>query len=140
MLGAMLTLMGLFPGFTGLDPTVGIGIVQIFAMLIGFSLLILGALIYVKFTFYSTSRSNLMQQIGTRLAMTGLVLASMAALADVLGFGSHGVVTNLDGATGNTDIFLGRAQAIGILVNFLIASLGVLIYAISGDPDHDNGE
>ena len=45
-LGIVLTLMGLFPGVTGMEPTLGIGITQISAILIGFLLLILGALIY----------------------------------------------------------------------------------------------
>jgi hypothetical protein len=129
-LGAMLAFMGLFPGVTGLAPTAGIGIVQIFAILLGFSLLIAGALIYVKFTFYSASSSNLAQQIGTRLAMTGLVMAAMTGMADVLGFGSHG-------STLNGTILLGPLQAVGMLVSYAVSSLGVLIYAVAGRPETD---
>ena len=51
-LGIVLALMGLFPGVTGIQPAVGVGVVQFVAILIGFTLLDLGALIYVKFTFY----------------------------------------------------------------------------------------
>ena len=127
-LGAILTVMGLFPGLTGLPPTPGIGLVQIFTMLIGFTLLIWGALIYVKFTFYPFKHSTLMQQIGTRLTLTGLVLAALMALADVLGFGSHGT-------TPDTQVFLGRLQAVGIIISFLVSSLGVLVYAVSGELD-----
>lgn len=129
-LGAMLALMGLFPGMTGYRPTPGIGLVQIFSVLIGYALLIMGALIYVKFAFYAASPPTLVQQIGTRLALTGLVLAGMIALADVLGFGSHGSAIN-------GDIFLGQLQALGIVANFILSSIGVLIYAMAGKPEDD---
>ncbi|MFW5748518.1 MAG: hypothetical protein ACOCYT_02765 [Chloroflexota bacterium] len=126
-LGAVLMLMGLFPGVTGLDPTPGIGITQIFAILIGFSWFIFGALIYVKYTFYIHSKANLVQQIGTRLSMTGLVLAAMAGLADALGYGSHG-------GDFSNEFVLGRWQATGIIVSYVISCLGVLVYAIGGTP------
>jgi hypothetical protein len=127
-LGAVLMLMGLFPGVTGLEPTIGIGIVQLFVMLVGFSLLIIGALLYVEYTFYSTKPTNLAQQIGTRLAFTGIVLAAMASLADLLGFGSN--LRNAD-----SDMLTGPLQAIAIVGSFLISSIGVLIYAIMGEPE-----
>ncbi len=126
-LGIMLALMGLFPGVTGIAPTYGIGIIQIFAILTGFGLLIIGGLIYVKFTFYASKPANLAQQIGVRLALTGLVFAGLAGLADVVGFGSHG------GPGG--DILLGPLQATGLIGSFVVASIGVLIYALAGTPD-----
>lgn len=90
-LGVVLAFMGLFPGITGIITGQGIGIFQFTAVLTGFGLLNLGALIYVKFTIYAAQASNLAQQVGIRLALTGLVLAGMAGFADVLGFGSHGI-------------------------------------------------
>ena len=101
-LGAMICLMGLFPSVTGAEPTVGIGLVQVAMILFGYSLLILGALTYVKYTFYLDVPATLSQQIGTRLALTGLLFAALAGLADILGFGTH----IRDGAN---DIFFGRA-------------------------------
>lgn len=124
-LGAILTLMGLFPGVTGLQSTVSIGIVQLTAMLIGFTLMIFGALLYVKFTFYPTTPSNLLQQIGTRLALTGLLFAALSGLADILGFGSHT-------AAATVDAFIGPLQAVGVIGNFVLAAMGVLLYAMSG--------
>ncbi|GAB4515757.1 MAG: hypothetical protein OHK0046_19670 [Anaerolineae bacterium] len=126
-LGAMIALMGLFPGFTGLFPTPGIGLVQLFGILTGFTLLILGAMMYVKFAFYARERSTLVQQIGTRLALSGLVLAALAGLADSLGFGSHGSEVT-------PDTFLGPLQALGIIFSYMISCIGVLIYAVSGQP------
>jgi hypothetical protein len=124
-LGIVLTFMGLFPGVTGLEPASGIGIVQIFTILVGFTLLILGALIYVKFTFYPSQAANLAQQIGVRLALTGLLFAAMAGLSDILGFGSHP-------RGPDTEPLFGFLQAFGLIGSFAIASLGVLIYAIAG--------
>lgn len=129
-LGLMIAFMGLFPGVTGIQPTSGIGIVQIFGILIGFGLLIIGALVYAKFSFYPISPSNLAQQIGIRLALTGLIFAAIAGLADVLGFGSH--VRDFEQ---NMDILLGPLQALGLIGSFVISSIGVLIYTMSGDPE-----
>ena len=124
-LGIVLTLMGLFPGVTGLLPTPGIGALQLVTVLAGFGLLIAGALIYAKFTFYLNCRANLSQQIAVRLSLTGLLLAGMASMADVLGFG-----TNV--RTETSDIFFGSWQAIGLIGGFGVAALGVLLYAVTG--------
>lgn len=129
-LGAVLTFMGLFPGVTGLAPAKGIGIVQIFTVLTGFTLLIAGALIYVKFTFYVGQPANLTQQIGIRLALTGLLFAAMSGTADIVGFGSHGANTS-------SQPLFGMLQAIGIIGSFIIAALGVLLYAVSGNINAD---
>jgi uncharacterized membrane protein len=126
----MLTLMGLFPGITGIRPTTTIGIIQIFTILAGFGLMIIGALVYVKFMFYAAHEASLAQQVGVRLALTGLVFAAICGLADVLGFGS-----NL--REQNSDFLLGPLQAFGVIGSFLVASAGVLIYAITGNL---NGE
>jgi hypothetical protein len=126
VLGTVLTFMGLFPGVTGLPPASGIGSVQIFTILVGFVLLIIGALIYVKFTFYVDKAANLAQQIGVRLALTGLLFAIMMGMADIVGFGSHL-------RTDDVEPLFGVLQAIGIISSFVLAALGVLIYAVSGD-------
>ena len=83
-LGVMLCLMGLFPGVTGAEPTAGIGLVQVIMVLVGYSLLIMGALVYLKYTFYLDVPSTLVQQIGTRLALTGILFAALSGLADLL--------------------------------------------------------
>jgi hypothetical protein len=122
-LGAVLVLMGLFPGVTGITPTPNIGIAQIITVLAGFYALILGALMYAKFTFYENIPSTLLQQIGTRLALTGLVFASLSGTADILGFGSHEL---------SSEVLLGPLQLFGVLGNFLLSAVGVLIYVMAG--------
>lgn len=124
-LGIMICFMGLFPGVTGAEPTVGIGIVQVMMLLFGYALLIFGALIYTKFTFYLGVSSTLLQQIGIRLALTGILFAALAGLADILGFGSH-IRDDV------TDIYFGQWQMVGILASFALSSAGVLLYVIAG--------
>ncbi|MCU0512496.1 MAG: hypothetical protein MUE40_07980 [Anaerolineae bacterium] len=124
-LGAVLAFMGLFPGLLGVEPTLGIGVVQVMLILVGYALLIGGGLLYLKVTFYLERTANLGQQIGIRLALTGLLFAALAGLADILGFGSHL-------RTASSDIFLGQLQAFGILGSFAISSAGVLLYALAG--------
>lgn len=126
-LGSIIAFMGLFPGVTGVPATPGIGIVQVIMLLVGYGLLLAGAIIYAKFTFYFNQPSTLAQQIGIRLALTGLLFAAIAGLADIVGFGSHL-------RTDTTDIFLGQLQAFGVLGFLGFSSVGVLIYAIFGEP------
>lgn len=132
-LGAILILMGLFPGVTGLDPTPGIGVIQLMVVLAGFTLFIMGALIYVKYTFYAYDNFNLTQLIGTRLAMTGVLLAGLFSLADAFGFGSHGQEFSIQN-------FLGPLQIIGIVSSYAMACIGVLVYALGGQNLHDDPE
>jgi hypothetical protein len=124
-LGGVLSFMGLFPGVTGVDPTTGIGVVQVLLILVGYGLLIFGTMIYLKVTFYLQVPSNLGQQIGIRLAMTGLLFAALCGMADIFGFGSHN-------RTETGDIFLGALQAFGIIACFMLSSAGVILYALSG--------
>ena len=126
-LGVMLCFMGLFPGVTGAEPTAGIGLVQVVMLLTGYTLLILGALVYLKFTFYLDVPSTLIQQLGTRLALTGILFAALSGLADILGFGTH-IRDDV------SDIFFGQLQMIGILACFALSSLGVLVYVLAGAP------
>ena len=127
-LGMMISFMGLFPGMTGLDSTPGFGIIQTLTVLVGFTLLMLGAIIYIKYAYYATKTATLAQQIGQRLALTGLVLAAMSGLADLLGYGSHGPGFS-------AIVIFGRLQAAGFVASFFMSAIGVLIYALAGQPD-----
>lgn len=132
-LGGMLAFMGLFPGVTGIEPGRGVGIVQYMTIFIGFALLDLGALIYVKYTFYPDRSPNFAQQIGIRLTLTGLLLGGMAGLADFLGFGSH-MRTEL------TDVVFGPLQAIASVGGLVVAALGIILYATTGEPPAEGDE
>ncbi len=132
-LGAVLALMGMFPGVTGLDATPGIGVLQIVAILTGFILLIVGALLYVQGAFYPGVKHNLAQKVAVRLSATGLLFSAIASLGDLLGFGSHP-----PGITNGP--FLGYWQALGLIGGFLVASLGVVLFALTGPPPENRRE
>lgn len=124
-LGAMIGFMGLFPGVTGAETVAGIGLVQVLMVVAGYGFLVLGALIYLKCIFFLGVPATLSQQIGLRLAITGILFAAMAGLADIVGFGSH----IRDDAS---DIFFGQLQMVGILASFALSSVGVLVYVLAG--------
>lgn len=129
-LGIVLAFMGLFPGVMGITPAAGIGTFQFFIILSGFTLLIMGALVYVKYAYYAERASTLAQQIGIRLALTGLMFAGLVGLSDTLGFGSH--------PRSEGEPYFGWLQGFGVLAGFIIASIGVLIYAVAGGDPADS--
>lgn len=138
VLGVVITLIGLFPGLVGLEAAPGIGVLQVVVILIGFSLLFLGAYIFVHQTFYRGMHRTLAQDIGIRLTLTGLVIAAAGGLADVLGFGSHP-------PTPDSRPLLGTLQAIVFVWGFLVSSAGVVFYALFGpreapDDEEDEGD
>ncbi len=126
-LGFILTLMGLFPGVTGIIPGRGVGAIQFLVVWVGFFLLILGAIIYVKYAYFPHDPSNLSQQVGIRLAWTGLILTGMSGLADFLGFGSQI-------PSPETVPVFGELQLLGVVGGFLMSALGVMLYALAGMP------
>jgi hypothetical protein len=130
VLGLMLASLGLFPGLTGVTPLAGFGMIQFTAVLAGFTLLTLGALVYAKFTLYAGRAANLAQQIGVRLTLTGLVAAALAGFSDFLGFGSHL-------PTGTNMVYFGELQIIGAMIGFVAAFSGVFVYAMAGAPPPD---
>ncbi len=134
VLGIVLAVTGLFPGIAGMPTVSGIGAVQLVTVLVGLSLLIFGALLYVRFTFYPTGSANFTQQIAVRLSLTALLFASMSAVADILGFGSNVRVLYEE------DIFFGPLQAAGLIGGFLVAAAGVLLYALGGPQEPDDAD
>jgi hypothetical protein len=123
--GLIVALTGLFPGFLGLESAGGVGVLQILVILLGYSVLLSGAYLYVQAAYYPGQKHNLAQQIAMRLSMTGIVVAAASGLADVLGFGSHL-------AAPAQRPFTGGLQGLGVLGGFLIAAFGVVIFAVMG--------
>jgi len=132
-LGIVITLIGLFPGIAGLEAASGVGVLQVLVTLLGFSLLFTGAYVFAKLEFFRGMPATLAQNIGIRLTLTGMLIAAASGLADVLGFGSHP-------NTQNTRPLLGNLQAIAFVGGILIASSGVVIYALFGPSPEDGSE
>jgi cellobiose-specific phosphotransferase system component IIC len=130
-LGLVLTLIGLFPSITGVAVQSGIGLLQIMVILSGLTLLIIGALIFVKISFYPFITTNLAQDIAIRLSLTGLLMTAATGLADLLGYGTHSPndESNLPQ--------VGEWQAAGMVIGFVIASVGVLVFALMGPSEND---
>lgn len=133
ILGAVVAFIGLFPGVIGLEVLPGIGLLQIIIVLIGFGLLFFGAYIFAQNVYYPGVKHNLAQQIGTRLSMTGLVIAVASGLADILGFGSHPPMPPVQRP------FLGSWQTAGLIGGFALASFGLILFVLLG-PDHDDDD
>ncbi|MFP4324018.1 MAG: hypothetical protein ACLFTK_16305 [Anaerolineales bacterium] len=128
-MGIVFLLIGLYPGITGLEPRSGIGILQIGIILMGMSLIIIGELIFVKLGFYPHTPTNLAQRIALRLSLTGLLLAVAIGFSDVLGYGSNP-------PEGDESFpILGTYQAVGMIMGFVVASVGVLIFVLAGPAD-----
>jgi len=119
VLGGVILVLGLFPSAVDIDTTPGIGLVQIAGMQVGLLLLIVGAYTVVYSVLHRGRPRSLMRDIGVRLGMTGLVVSAAATLADVMGFGSH---TDVAGPV------FGWLQATGMLIGFVIAAVGVVVY------------
>lgn len=128
-LGVILSLIGLYPGVTGVEPRSGIGILQIMILIAGMSLVIFGTLIFVKVGFYFGVPSTLAQRIAVRLSLTGLLFSGAVGLSDVLGYGSN------PPAGAESFPILGKYQALGIVFGFVMASFGVLLFALAGAHD-----
>jgi len=111
--------LGLFPFAVGLDDTPGIGVTQIVVIVIALFLIILNAYLIVYALVHRGHPRRLLRDVGLRLGMSGLVFVAAAALADIMGFGSH--------TTGGSPV-LGGLQAAGMLAGFVLSAIGVLIY------------
>ena len=121
VLGIMTLFLGIFPYAVNRNATPSIGLVQIVTMLAGLTFVVMGSYCVVFALVHRGRPRNLLRDIGVRLGMTGLVISSASALADVMGVGSHS----------SSALVFGFVQGIGMLAGFLIAMGGVLIYAIA---------
>jgi hypothetical protein len=112
--------IGVFPEIIRLSITPGIGLLQILVLLLGVTVMTLGAYIYAYATRHRAQPRRLREDIGLRLMATGLVIAYGAGFADVLGIGSH---------FGAERPLLGLLQASGIALGLLVTIVGILLYA-----------
>jgi len=118
--GLLLFVLGLWPELFGADFTPEIGVLQIFAFLLGLTGMTLGAYIYLYATRHRAKPRKLREDIGVRLMATGLVVAATNGLADVIGIGSN---------FGEQRPLFGPVQAWGMALGVLIIFAGVALYA-----------
>jgi hypothetical protein len=120
VVGFFVFVLGVFPELIRLSLTPGIGLLQIFILLMGVSIMTLGAYIYAYAARHRARPRGLREDIGVRLMATGLVIAYGAGFADVLGIGSH---------FGAERPLLGPLQAGGMALGLLVTIVGILLYA-----------
>jgi hypothetical protein len=114
-------LVGLFPQIANFDITPGVGILQVFVVLLGITGMTLGAYLYTYATQQRGRARRLREDIGVRLMATGLVLAYASGMADVLGIGSHP-------STPVSRPYIGEWQAGGIALGVVTIAAGILLF------------
>jgi hypothetical protein len=124
LLGALLSVVSLAAEFLGLDLTPGFGIVQMFQLLIGLTLLTAAGFLHVYGLRPPDAPRSLQADIGVRLALTGLVFAYAAGLADLFGIGTH-IDPRFDRP------YVGWLQTLGIVLGILSITAGLLLYYTS---------
>jgi hypothetical protein len=124
LLGFFLSLISLGAEILGLDLTPGFGIVQMFQLLTGLTLLTIAGYLRVHTLRSPDAPRSLQADVGLRLGATGLVFAYVSGLSDLIGIGTH-VDPNFERP------FVGPLQLGGLLIGVLIITAGLLLYMTS---------
>lgn len=124
LVGSLLALLSLAAELLGLDLTPGFGVIQMFQLLIGITLLTLAGYVHVRGLRQNVTTRSLQAEIGVRLAATGLVFAYVAGFSDLIQIGTHTVPEF-------QRPFVGPLQLGGIVVSVLLITVGILLYYTS---------
>lgn len=124
LLGTILTVVSIAAELFGLDLTPGFGIVQMFQLLVGLTLLTLAGFLHIYGLRQPDEPRSLQADIGIRLAATGLVFAYVAGLSDLVGIGTH-VEPHF------ARPYVGPLQLGGIVLGIISITAGMLLYFTS---------
>jgi uncharacterized membrane protein len=117
LIGLLIFILGAVPGLFGLDRSPVIGFVQIAVFLIGLGIICLGGYVLIN-SLWNSSPKTIKADIGLRLVSTGYVIALVAGMADVFGFGSQV----------SPDIpYYGPWQQTGVLIGEAVIALGFIL-------------
>lgn len=132
-LGIVFVTLSLSAESIGLNFTRGFGIIQIFQLLVGISLITLSNFLYLNAQRLPDAPRSLQADIGVRLSATGLVFCYIAGFADLLQIGTHlqhcttgEVVAGIDCGP-----FIGPWQLAGILLGVVLVIIGLVLYGTS---------
>ncbi len=116
-LGYLIFLLGIEPGWFGLDRSPVVGFVQIGVFIFGLGLLCLGGYITL-IALWNGDRKSITAEIGARMVGTGYVIALASGLADVFGLGTRPLPSVP---------FFGFWQARGVLAGEIVILLGFIL-------------
>jgi hypothetical protein len=129
VLGLVLSAIALGAEIVGLDLTPGFGMVQMFQLLIGLTLLTIAGYLRIHSLRSSDTPRSLQADVGIRLGATGLVFAYVSGVSDLIGIGTH-VDPSFDRP------FVGPIQLGGLLIGVVIITVGLLLYLTSRGSRH----
>lgn len=124
VLGLILSVIALSAELVGLDLTPGFGMVQMFQLLLGLTLLTIAGYLRIHSLRPPDAPRSLQADIGIRLGATGVVLAYVTGLADLIGIGTH-----VEPSFGRP--YVGPLQMGGLILGALMIAAGLLLYYTS---------
>ena len=117
LLGLLVFLIGARPAIFGLDRSAVVGFVQIAVFLVGLAIICIGGYITL-IAFWKNGQRTIPAEIGSRLVVTGYVVAVFSGMADVFGLGSEGFPKVP---------FFGLWQAMGVQLGEVLIAVGFLL-------------
>jgi hypothetical protein len=117
LFGLLTFLIGARPSIFALDRSPVVGFVQIAVFLVGLAIICIGGYVSLM-AFWRNGDRTIPADIGSRLVVTGYVVAVFSGMADVFGLGSHGFPKVP---------FFGPWQAAGVQIGELIIAVGFLL-------------
>jgi hypothetical protein len=115
--GLAMFVLGLTPGFFGLDRSPVVGFVQIAVFRVGLAIICLGG--YLTLTvLWGRQEKTIAADIGYRTVATGYVVAAASGMADVFGFGSQPFPSTP---------YFGQWQALGVMIGEIFIIIGFLL-------------
>lgn len=117
LFGLLVFLIGARPAVFGLDRSPVVGFVQIAVFEVGLAIICIGGYITLM-AFWKNGERTIPAEIGSRLVVTGYVVAVFAGMADVFGLGSQPFP--------KVPLF-GPLQALGVQIGEVIIAIGFLL-------------
>ncbi|MBT3240055.1 MAG: hypothetical protein HON98_05005 [Chloroflexi bacterium] len=118
VIGLFIFILGAKPQWFNLDASEAIGFIQMGVFSFGLVLICAGGTLSLDALWKSEARS-IVADLGLRLAWTGLIVAILSALADMIGVGTRPFP--------EFQIFFGYWQARGVIAGELIMIVGFLM-------------